>query len=82
MYTTKLPYPIFKIDDTAEAGEDILSKAVSEMSPLYFKKHPRFKKLGAVTSPILINYMRVYEEGDGWNLTIVRVLGKNGQPKY
>ena len=82
MYTTKLTYPIFKIDDTANAGERILAKAVSEINLRYFNTHPRFKKIGRVSSPILVDYMCIYEEGDKWDLTIVRVLGKNGQPKY
>jgi hypothetical protein len=82
MYTTRLHYPIFKIDDTGEARDNILSQAVAEIDPLYFETNPRFKGMGKSSSPILVDCMLVYEEGDRWDLTIVRVLDTNGQSKY
>jgi hypothetical protein len=74
--------PTFKVTRNIEAYEHILDKAVSEINLLYFETNSRFKGLGKISSPTLVDYMGIYEEGDWWALTVIKVTDSNHLPKY
>jgi len=52
-------------------------RIIPEISPRYFFSNPRFRSLGQITFPKLIDYMHIYEEGSLWTLTIIEVTIDN-----
>jgi hypothetical protein len=66
-------YPLFKVDELFENKLPVFKQAVPKIAPRYFWLNSRFHSLGQVSLPSLVDYMGVYEEGDGWVLTVVRV---------
>lgn len=77
MNTEIFSYPSFKVDDNVKAWERCLSRAISGINPLYFRNNPRFKGLGDVSAPVLVDYMGIYDEGDWRVLTVVEVKDIN-----
>lgn len=66
-------YPIFQVDEVVESRGSEYKRIVPNISPHYFFSNPRFRSLGQVSFPTLIDYMDIYEKGDGWTLTIIKV---------
>jgi hypothetical protein len=67
-------YPIFQADESFEKKFPVYQQAIPKISLEYFAANPRFSSLGRVASPELVDYMGVYEEGDGWVLTVIKVI--------
>lgn len=70
-------YPVFQVDEFFENKLPIFKQAVPRIHPRYFWLNSRFHSLGQVSSPSLVDYLGIYEEGDGWVLTIVKAIIKN-----
>ena len=66
-------YPLFKVDEYFNKRLPVYRLAVPKIAPRYFESNSRFHSLGQVLSPSLVDYMGVYEEGDAWVLTVVKV---------
>jgi hypothetical protein len=82
MSKEKYIYPTFKVEDDVHAWERFLVQAIPKIAQQYFPANPRFKDLGQITSPSLVDYMGIYEEGDWWALTIIKVNDSIGSPRY
>ena len=70
-------YPVFKVDEFFENKLPVFRQAVPKIDPRYFGLNARFHSLGQVSSPNLVDYMGIYEEGDSWVLTVVKCLINN-----
>ena len=70
-------YPVFKVDEFFDNQLSIFKEAVPKIDPRYFGLNARFCSLGQISSPMLVDYIGIYEEGDGWVLTIVKVIINN-----
>jgi len=70
-------YPVFKVDEFFNDKLPVFKQAVPKIVPHYFESNSRFNSLGQVSSPSLVDYMGIYEEGDGWVLTVIKVLINN-----
>ena len=70
-------YPVFKVDEVVASRGPEYKRIIPEISPRYFFSNPRFKSLAQVTSPTLVDYMGIYEEGDRWTLIIIRAIINN-----
>jgi len=66
-------YPILDVGDNIEAWEKSLEQAIPKILPTFFSKSKRFSWIQSYSSLSLIDYMGIYEEGDWWALTIVKV---------
>jgi len=66
-------YPVFKVDEFFENKLPVFKQAVPKIDPRYFGYNSRFHSLGQVLSLSLVDYMGIYEEGDSWVLTVVKV---------
>ena len=66
-------YPIFKVDEDIVSWGRAFERIIPEIAPRYFFSNPRFRQLGQVSSPRLVDWLGIYEEGDFWILTIVAV---------
>ena len=73
----KWTYPIFKAGELFDEHFPVYKEAIPNIGPCYFKFNSRFRSLGKVTSPELVDYLGVYEEGDAWVLTVIKVVIKN-----
>jgi hypothetical protein len=67
-------YPVFEVDEFFNKKLTAFKQAVPKISPDYFLANPRFSSLSRVLSPELVDYLGIYEEGDGWVLTVVKVI--------
>jgi hypothetical protein len=77
--TTNSTYPSFEVNDNVKAWERLLADAIPGIHPRYFEQNPRYKGMGEVRLPVLVDYMGLYEEGDWWVLTIVEVRVGEGR---
>ena len=77
----EISYPGFELEDTVEALEDILVKAIPEINLQYFDTNPRFINVEKIASLSLVDYLGIYEEGDWWALSILKAIHTNGQLK-
>jgi hypothetical protein len=66
-------YLIFKAEEVVASRGPEYKQIIPKISPRYFFSNPRFRSLGQVSFPNLIDYMDIYEEGDRWTLTIIEV---------
>jgi len=67
-------YPIFQVDEVVESRGPEYKQIIPNVSPRYFFSNPRFRSLGQVSFPSLIDYMGINEEGNRWTLTIIEVV--------
>jgi hypothetical protein len=74
-------YPIFKVEEVVASRGPDYKNIVPHIDPRYFFSNPRFKTLGQISFPKLIDYMGIYEEGNRWNLTIIETTIK-GATQY
>lgn len=79
---TEFTTPIFQVEDDIEAWERLLETAIPQIPPQYFPTNARFKSLGNISSSMLVDYMGLYEEGDWWVLTIIKITDLYGLSKY
>jgi hypothetical protein len=70
-------YPIFQVDEVVASRGPEYKRIIPKISPRYFFSNPRFRSLGQVSFPNLIDYMGIYEEGDRWTLTIIDAVINN-----
>jgi len=70
-------YPIFKVEEVVASRGPEFKDIVPHISPRYFFSNPRFKSLGQISFPRLIDYMDIYEEGTRWTLTIIETVINN-----
>ena len=75
-------YPTFKVEDNVHAWERQLAQAIPQIGPRFFSSNPRFRRLGEIAAPTLVDYMGIYEEGDWWVITIIKTGSPNGTPRY
>ena len=68
---SKCDYQIFRAEDNFETWGPRFLEIVSNIPADYFTQNPRFNSLGDVSSARMVDYMGIYEEGDGWILTIL-----------
>jgi hypothetical protein len=64
-------YPIFNVDEVVASRGLDYKEIVPHISSRYFFSNPRFRSLGQISFPRLMDYMGVYEEGNRWTLTII-----------
>jgi hypothetical protein len=74
-------YPVFKVDENFNKQILVFKQAVPKIAPRYFESNSRFHSLGQVSSLSLVDTLGIYEEGDAWVLTIVKV-NINNSPQY
>jgi hypothetical protein len=74
-------YAIFEADEIVASRGHLFERAIPAISSDYFVSNPRFKSLGRISSPNLVDYLDVYEEGDRWVLTITKAV-INGSVQY
>ncbi len=70
-------YPVFKVDEFFDNQLTVYEQAVPKIDPRYFESNARFNSLSQVSSPSLVDYMGVYEEGDSWVLAVVKATINN-----
>lgn len=70
-------YPIFKVEEVVASRGPEFKNIVPHISPRYFFLNPRFRSLGQISFPRLIDYMGIYEEGSRWTLTIIETVINN-----
>jgi len=78
----KYDYPTFKVDEGTKGLLSVLEQAIPQIKPQYFSVNPRFADLAKVTSCSLVDYMGVYESGDLWVLTIIKINHLDGATNY
>ena len=78
----KYDYQIFKVDEGTEGLLNVLEQAIPQINPQYFLVNPRFAHLTKVTSCSLVDYMGVYESGDLWVLTIIKINHLDSATNY
>jgi len=74
MAKTNDDYPIFKVDEVVRSRGPEFKEFIPHIGPRYFFSNSRFRSLGQISFPRLIDYMGIYEEGTGWTLTIIETL--------
>lgn len=75
-------YPTFEIGENAELWQEILPIAIPQIGSKYFQANLRFKIFEKILSKDLIDYMSIYEEGDWWCLTVIKITFNDNQIKY
>jgi hypothetical protein len=70
-------YPVLKVDESFQKQIPAFKQAVPGMDPRYFGLNARFKTLGQVSSPELVDTLGIYEEGDGWVITVIKATIHN-----
>ncbi len=63
--------PYFSVDEIVASRGPDFKQIIPKIDPRYFFSNSRFRSLGQVSFPTLIDYLGIYEEGDRWTLTIL-----------
>ena len=74
-------YSTFKVEEVVASRGPEFKQIIPKVGPRYFFSNPRFRSLGQISFPNLIDYFGIYEEGDRWTLTIIEGT-INGAIKY
>ncbi len=64
-------YPVFKVAEVVSTRGPEYMQIVPEIGPRYFFSNPRFRSLGQISFPKLVDYMGIYSEGSRWTLIII-----------
>jgi len=73
--------PVFKVAEVVATRGPEYRQIIPEISPRYFFSNPRFRSLGQISFPKLIDYMGIYLEGSRWTLIIIETM-INAQIRY
>lgn len=79
---SSIKYPIFEIGENIELLQKILPSAIPQIDSRYFQVNRRFNIFEENLSKDLIDYMSIYEEGDWWCLTVVKITLNDNQTNY
>lgn len=70
-------YSIFEVEEVVESRGPEYKEIIPKVGARYFFSNPRFRSLGQVSFPQMIDYLGIYEEGDRWTLTILEGMVNN-----
>jgi hypothetical protein len=77
-----IKYPIFEVEENAFLKQKILPTAIPQTDSRYFQINRRFNISEDIVSKELIDCMGIYEEGDWWCLTVIKIIISDDQFKY
>jgi len=79
-----IKYPVFEVEENAFLRQKILSTAIPQTDSKYFQINRRFNISDEerIVSKELVDCMGIYEEGDWWCLTVVKIKFSDNQVKY